>query len=147
MNTLRKNQLLGDIRALEQDCTTGPAVETRAILLLARVLLELGASLDHEALEHAGQVDRRLDDILSHVRAIHIQGAETLMATADVRAAMARIDAATTAISERIATLTAKVGTGMSEADVKDVTAGLNAEADKLSAMGSDADNPTPPAA
>jgi len=140
MNTLRKNQLLGDIRALEGDCATGPAIETRAILLLARVLLELGASLDHDG-------DRRLDDILSHVRAIHIQGAETFMATTEVKAAMARIDVATTAISERIAALTTGVKPGMTEDEVKDVVTGLNAEADRLAVMGSDADDPTPPAA
>jgi len=139
MNDLRKHQLLGDIRALEQTWERQPDVQTRAILVLARVLLELGDPSDV-----AGPVDRRLDAILSHVRAIQIQGVENAMATAEVKAALGRIDATTNNIAADVKRLKDKVGTGMSEAEVAEVQADAERIATRLEGIANDPDNPDP---
>jgi len=83
----------------------------------------------------SGSADRKIDQILA-------QGAQILMANVETKAAMDRIDAATTAISDRITTLIAKIGTGMSQAEVDEVNKGLSAEADKLEGMARDPDAP-----
>ncbi len=62
----------------------------------------------------------------------------------DVVAAMARIDAATSVIAQRIADLAGQIGTGMSPEDVATVVSGLQAEADRLEGMASDPANPVP---
>ena len=83
----------------------------------------------------SGSADRKLDQLLA-------QGEDIFMATTETKAAMSRIDAATTAIGDRISALIAKIGTGMSQAEVDEVNAGLNAEATKLEGMGKDPDAP-----
>jgi hypothetical protein len=85
----------------------------------------------------AGGADQRLDDILA-------QGRQILMATTETKAAMGRIDTATNNISTRISALIAKIGTGMTQAEVDEVNAGLSAEADKLEGLAKDPDNPVP---
>jgi hypothetical protein len=101
----------------------------------------------HVTHHFVGTPDQRLDELLTQVRAMHAQGAHILMATAEVKLAMGRIDAATTAIAAKLTALLAKIGTGMSDADVAEVTAGLEAEASKLEGIAADPDNPVPPAA
>jgi multidrug resistance efflux pump len=84
------------------------------------------------------------DRVLHELHRVHILGVQTLMATKEIKDAMARIDAATTAIAARLAKLVGQIGTGMSDADVAAVTAGLTAEATKLEGLGADPDNPVP---
>jgi hypothetical protein len=76
------------------------------------------------------------DAIIRMFNQLLAQGSRILMALAEIQAQLARVDAATSAIAQKITDLTAKIGTGMSDADVATVTAGLTAEADKLEAMG-----------
>ena len=86
-------------------------------------------------LDSGERAHRKLDALLA-------QGALILMATTETKAAMKRIDDATTAIGERISALIAKIGTGMTQAEVDEVNAGLGAEADKLEGMAKDPDAP-----
>lgn len=63
-----------------------------------------------------------------------------MAAVDDLKAILGRIDTATTNIAADLTAIKAKIGTGMSDADVAEVTAGLEAAAEKLEAL--DAENP-----
>ncbi len=63
-----------------------------------------------------------------------------MAAVDDLKAILTRIDTATTNIAADITAIKAKIGTGMSDADVKTVQAGLEAAAGRLEAL--DAENP-----
>ena len=63
-----------------------------------------------------------------------------MAAVDDLKAILARIDTATTNIAADISAIKAKIGTGMSDADVAEVQAGLEAAAARLEAL--DAENP-----
>jgi len=96
--------------------------------------------MDVHVFVHLGSgigADRKLDQLLA-------QGVQILMATTETKAAMARIDQATDDISARITALVAKVGTGMTQAEVDEVNAGLSAEASKLEGIAKDPDAPVP---
>ncbi len=77
-----------------------------------------------------GPPDPRLDTILTLLQELKTMSADA------TKAILARIDAATSAIGERITALIAKIGTGMTDAEVAEVNAALSAEADTLEAMG-----------
>ncbi len=65
----------------------------------------------------------------------------TIMAAVDdLKAILVRIDTATNDIAADLKAIKAKIGTGMSDADVAEVTAGLEAAAQKLESL--DAENP-----
>ncbi len=63
-----------------------------------------------------------------------------MAAVDDLKAILTRIDTATTNIAADLTAIKAKIGTGMSDADVAEVTAGLEAAAARLEAL--DAENP-----
>ena len=63
-----------------------------------------------------------------------------MAAVDDLKAILGRIDTATTNIAADLTAIKAKIGTGMSEADVAEVTAGLEAAAARLESL--DAENP-----
>ena len=87
--------------------------------------------------QSSGSADRKLDQLLA-------QGAALLMANAETKAIMTRIDTATTGIASRITALIAKIGTGMTQAEVDEVNQGLGAEATRLEGIAVDPDNPLP---
>ena len=58
------------------------------------------------------------------------------MSNAATKAILDRIDVATSAIGDRITALIAKIGPGMTDAEVAEDNTALAAEADKLEAMG-----------
>lgn len=86
-------------------------------------------------LDFGGGAPAKLDSLLASMEGL-------LMVSLEIKEAMARIDTATTGIATRIEALIAKIGTGMSEADVAEVTVGLKAEATKLEGMATDPENP-----
>lgn len=63
-----------------------------------------------------------------------------MAAVDDLKAILARIDTATTNIAADLKAIKDKIGTGMSDADVAEVQAGLEAAAARLEAL--DAENP-----
>ena len=63
-----------------------------------------------------------------------------MAAVDDLKAILARIDTATTNIAQDITDIKAKIGTSMTDAEVAEVQAGLEAAASKLEAL--DAENP-----
>jgi hypothetical protein len=67
-------------------------------------------------------------------------GVKLMAAVDDLKAILGRIDTATTNIAADLTAIKAKIGTGMSDADVAEVTAGLEAAASRLEAL--DAENP-----
>ncbi len=67
-------------------------------------------------------------------------GVKIMAAVDDLKAILTRIDTATTNIAADITAIKAKIGTGMSDADVKTVQDGLEAAAARLEAL--DAENP-----
>lgn len=91
-----------------------------------------------------GHVDRMLDRILTHVRAIEAQGERLMAASQEIRDAMGRIDAATNTIATRLQTLADQIKAGMTPAEVQEVVTGLQAEATKLEGLGANPENPVP---
>lgn len=63
---------------------------------------------------------------------LYRQGMQIMATLADLQAQLARIDAATDNIAADIRNLSAKIGTGLSDADVATLQAGLEAAAVKL---------------
>lgn len=86
-----------------------------------------------------------LDQILTRLRALEAQGVQQHMVNADTKAAMTRIETATTDLGTRITALTAKIGTGMTDQDVADVNTELGSIAANLEGMAKDPENPVPP--
>lgn len=68
------------------------------------------------------------------------------MASAETKAILERIDVATDNIAVDVRTLTAKVGTGMTEAEVAEVNTLAEAVATKLETIAADTDDPVPDA-
>lgn len=94
--------------------------------------------------ETIGGVNRRLDTILTQLRALGVQGDRLLMASKDMLDTLDKIDTSTNAIADEITALKNKVATGMSQADVDAVQARLDAAAAKLQGIAADPDNPVP---
>jgi len=86
----------------------------------------------------------RLTVILKSIHELKQQGAKILMASAELKAALAKIDTATDNIAADIQRLKAKIGTGMSDADVAEVQAKADAIVTKLEGIAADPDNPDP---
>ena len=63
----------------------------------------------------------------------------------DLKDLTAKIDDATNKIAAKIDALTQKITNSMTDQEVADVKAGLQAEIDKLTALGADPVNPVPP--
>ncbi len=80
--------------------------------------------------------------VLSELRDIRAQEAKQLMVNAETRAALARIDTATSALGERVTALAAKVGTGMTDAEVAEFNTGILDVANRLDGMAKDPENP-----
>ena len=78
--------------------------------------------------------------VLAAQLVLFLQGRRIMAAVDDLKAILVRIDKATTDIAEDIATIKAKIVPGMSEAEVAEVQAGLEAAAARLEAL--DAENP-----
>ena len=78
--------------------------------------------------------------VLAAQLVLFYQGVRIMAAVDDLKAILARIDTATTNIAADLTAIKAKIGTGMSDADVAEVTAGLEAAAARLEAL--DAENP-----
>lgn len=68
------------------------------------------------------------------------------MATAELKAALAKIDTATDNIAADIQRLKGQIGTGMSDADVAAVQAEADRIASKLEGIAADSDDPVPAA-
>ena len=68
------------------------------------------------------------------------------MATAELKAALKKIDTATDNIAADIQRLKEKVTTGMSDADVAEVQADADRIASRLEGIAADPDNPDPAA-
>jgi len=95
--------------------------------------------------EHGGRVTDMLGRILTRLGVLEAQGERLVMAGAELKAGMKRIDAATTNIAADLKRLKDKVGTGMTDAEVADVQAAIDAQATRLEGMANDPDNPDPP--
>ncbi len=80
-------------------------------------------------------------EILARLERIEAQGASIMSAADDLKAKIALIDTATTNIAQDIVDIKAKIGTGMTDAEVADVNATLDAAVARLQAL--DAENPT----
>jgi hypothetical protein len=79
-------------------------------------------------------------ELLALLRQVFEQGKHIMAAVDDLKAILARIDTATSNIAQDIQDIKAKIGTGMTDAEVAEVQAGLEAAAAKLEAL--DAQNP-----
>ena len=102
-------------------------------------LVERGLSV-HVHLHGGGSVPS--DDL----RRILAQGESLLMASAELKAALKKIDTATDNIAADIVRLKARIGTGMSDAEVADVQAEADRLATKLEGIAADPENPDPAA-
>lgn len=96
----------------------------------------------HDA--EAVSVHRVLDTILTRLRALEAQNGDLLMASAELKAALAKIDTATDNIAADIRRLKDKIGTGMTEAEVAAVQADADRLVTKLEGIAADPDNPDP---
>jgi len=79
-------------------------------------------------------------EVIRILRKIHHQGVKIMAAVDDLKAILVRVDTATTNIAKDIQDIKAKIGTGMTDAEVADVKAGREAAAGRLEAL--DAENP-----
>lgn len=121
----------------EQALQRADAAETKIrdlIEQLDRTEKPLHVYLHQEA---SPSVSDRLDLILTRLE--HLD-----MATVELKAALAKIDTATDNIAADIVRLKAKIGTGMSDADVAEVQAEADKLVKKLEGLAADPDNPDP---
>ncbi len=79
------------------------------------------------------------------VKALHRIGDYLMALSQDLKDLTKAIDDATNKVAARIDALAAKISNSMTDAEVAEVKAGLQAEVDKLTALGQDPDNPVPP--
>ncbi len=70
------------------------------------------------------------------------QGERILMVSQQTKDALSRIETATTDLGVRVSALIAKIGTGMSDAEVTEVNTELGAIAGNLEGMAKDPENP-----
>ncbi len=84
----------------------------------------------HLVINHLERIEQKLEQIMSVAK--------------DIKALVAAIDKATNDIAARIALLLQKVGNSMSDVEVTDVKAGLQAEIDRLTVLGQDPADPVP---
>lgn len=88
-----------------------------------------------------------VEEILNLLRDIKASQGEFRMALSqDFLDLSRKIDDATTAVAARIAALSGQIKNSMTDAEVAAVKTSLQAEADRLTVLGSDPNNPVPPA-
>lgn len=95
----------------------------------------------HEMLQHLME---QVDHLWSETHTLTTQGRKLVMASAELKAALKKIDTATDNIAADIQRLKEKIGTGMSDADVASVQAEADRIADRLTAIAADTEDPTP---
>jgi len=86
-----------------------------------------------------------LDQILTRLRALEAQGVKILMVSQQTKDVLVRIETATTDLGVRVRAIQAKVGTGMTDAEVAEVNSELGAIAGNLEGMAKDPEQPIPP--
>jgi hypothetical protein len=84
--------------------------------------------------------------LVALITAIHHQGERLLMASAELKAALKKIDTATDNIAADIQRLKDKIVPGMTEAEVAEVQVLADAVVAKLEGIAADPDNPDPAA-
>jgi len=94
--------------------------------------------------EPAVSVHGVLVQILTRLRALEAQGEEVLMASADIKAALAKIDAATDNIANDVQRLKDRILPGMTEQEVAEIQVEADRIATKLEGLAADPDNPDP---
>lgn len=90
------------------------------------------------------EINQSLARLARVMLAMHNQGDALMSISREMQDALTRIDNATSLIGDRVAKVADQIRTGMTEAEVNDVVAKLNAEADKLNQIASDPNNPVP---
>ena len=80
----------------------------------------------------------KMDEILRSVKELRMTLSQDFLELAQ------RIDAATTAVASRIATLQSSIRNSMTDEEVQAVKAGLQVEIDRLTVLGQDPANPVP---
>jgi uncharacterized coiled-coil DUF342 family protein len=103
----------------------------------------LAASVAAYLLSRNG-LDRRLRSLQHGVHVVSVQLEVLLMASEELKAVLARIDAATNNIAEDIRRIKEQIGTGMTSAEVAEVQAEAEALAVKLEALAADTEDPIP---
>lgn len=91
-------------------------------------------------------------EVLARLSALENQSAHIITMLKELKMALSqdfldlskKIDDATNAIASRIATLSGKVKNSMTDEEVAAVKTSLQAEVDKLQALGADSSNPVP---
>jgi len=86
----------------------------------------------------------KLDQILNLLRGIKLQGEKLMAIAKDIKDLTQKIDEATNAVAARLDGLGGQIKNAMTDAEVAEVKAGLQAEVDKLTALGQDPANPVP---
>jgi len=86
-------------------------------------------------------LDRKLDSLLSHIRAVHAQGERLIMLSEETKGILGRIDTATNNIAEDIRGLKEKIDAGASDEEVK---AALEQVAVRLEGIAASTDDPVP---
>lgn len=94
----------------------------------------------HDLYRLLKHIEQQNDVILSQLKEFRMSVAQ------DLKDLTKKIDDATNAVAARLDALAQQITNSMSDADVTAVKAGLQAEVDKLTALGSDPNNPIPPA-
>jgi ribosome-associated translation inhibitor RaiA len=95
---------------------------------------------------HVHATDQELRRVTQLLERILTQGRELLMASAELKAVLARVDTATDNIAADIRRLKDKIGTGMTDDEVAEVQGLAEAVASKLEGIAADPDNPDPSA-
>jgi hypothetical protein len=90
--------------------------------------------------------DEPPERVIELLQRIVTQQQEFLMVSEATKAALARIETATTDLGTRVRAIQEKVGIGMTDADVTDVNTELGSIASNLEGMAKDPENPIPPA-
>lgn len=94
---------------------------------------------------HDPDYAQRLDRIEHALQQILEQGKVIItMISKETRDVIAKLDAATTAIGNRLDTALSQIKEGMTADEVKEVQGLIAADADRLQAMGTDPTNPVP---
>ena len=89
-------------------------------------------------------LDRHLRSLQHGVHVVSVQLDVLLMANEELKAVLARIDAATNNIAEDIRRIKEQIGTGMTSEEVAEVQAEAEALAVKLEALAADTADPVP---
>jgi hypothetical protein len=86
-------------------------------------------------------LDRKLDALLSHIRAVHAQGDQIIMLSEESKALLGRIDTATNNIAADLRGLKDKIDAGASDTEIK---AELEKRAVLLESIAASTEDPVP---